>query len=183
MRFAAAPAIASTRLRVRDGRDDAAGKADDLEALAIRRSALRAASARSTNRLAGRSSPRFSRSVAPSYSVRNSPRFCRIGTTWSTKSVSPVGRTGGMMLKPSAAPSSNHSTRSRRRSARACRPPCGGRAPWRATDRAARRVRPRAARSDDQLQPALVELGIGRQRRRLVVERIAGQVDARRSIA
>ena len=34
-----------------------------------------------------------------------------------------------------------------------------------------------------QLQPALVELGIGRQRRRLVVERIAREVDARHSTA
>ena len=32
------------------------------------------------------------------------PRSCRMGTTWSTKMSRPEGSTGGMMLKPSAAP-------------------------------------------------------------------------------
>jgi len=43
-------------------------------------------------RLGGRLRPRFSRRVVPSYSVRNRPRRCSSGTTWSTKSSRPAGR-------------------------------------------------------------------------------------------
>ena len=40
----------------------------------------------------GQGRPRFSRSVRPSYSVRNRPRRCSSGMTSSTKSSSPPGR-------------------------------------------------------------------------------------------
>src|SRR5690606_28085447 len=42
--------------------------------------------------LGGRLRPRFSRSVRPSYSVRNRPRRCNSGMTRSTKSSPPPGR-------------------------------------------------------------------------------------------
>ena len=47
--------------------------------------------------------------MVPVYSVRNRPRACRIGTTWSANTSMPVGSAGGMTLNPSAAPFSNHS--------------------------------------------------------------------------
>ena len=37
----------------------------------------------------------------PSEDLRNSPRFCSTGTTWSTKSSNPWGYMAGMRLKPS----------------------------------------------------------------------------------
>ena len=58
-------------------------------------------------RLCGNGSPRFSRSVLPSYSVRNRPRRCSSGMSRSTMSSSPRGTVSGKMLKPSAAPPRN----------------------------------------------------------------------------
>jgi hypothetical protein len=46
-------------------------------------------------------------SVGPSYSRRNRPRRCNSGTIFSTKSSSPSGRNGNMMLKPSQPRSTN----------------------------------------------------------------------------
>ncbi|MNE35996.1 hypothetical protein D3C80_1297870 [compost metagenome] len=53
--------------------------------------------------------PRWSRNVEPSYSLRNRPRSCKSGTTSRLNSSNPPGKKGGMTLKPSAAPFSNHS--------------------------------------------------------------------------
>ena len=58
--------------------------------------------------LDGNGTPRFCRSIAPSYSVRNRPRRCNSGTTRSTNSLSAPGTCGGNRLKPSAAFSTNH---------------------------------------------------------------------------
>jgi len=58
-------------------------------------------SVHSKKRFFGRGRPRFSRSVFPSYSRRNSSRRCSSGTTRSTKSSSPPGRYGNIILKPS----------------------------------------------------------------------------------
>ncbi len=68
----------------------------------------------------GRGSARWPRSVRPVYSVRKMPRRWRIGTTPSTKVLSPSGSASGIRLKPSAAPPGGTSARCRRQSARAC---------------------------------------------------------------
>src|ERR1700722_4442598 len=47
--------------------------------------------------------PRCSRSVLPSYSVRNTPRSCSSGTTVSANSSSPPGVMCGTRMKPSLA--------------------------------------------------------------------------------
>ena len=58
--------------------------------------------------LPGRASPRWSRRVAPAYSVRNSPRRCSSGTTSFTKSCSPPGSVANCIMKPSVAPMVTH---------------------------------------------------------------------------
>src|SRR5262245_24111373 len=55
----------------------------------------------SKKRFFGRGRPRVSRNVLPSYSLRKRPRRCNSATTLSTKSFSPAGRYGNMILKPS----------------------------------------------------------------------------------
>ena len=59
---------------------------------------------------AGRARPRCERSVRPSYDVRNNPRRCSSGRTSAMNLSSISGRTGGIRLKPSAAPSSTHAS-------------------------------------------------------------------------
>src|SRR6476659_7664157 len=65
---------------------------------------------RSKKRFSGRGNPRFSRKVLPSYSRRNRPRRCSSGMTPRTKSSRPPGRYGNMMVKPSLARVSIHSS-------------------------------------------------------------------------
>src|SRR5256885_1644691 len=65
---------------------------------------------RSKKRFSGRGNPKFSRSVLPSYSRRNRPRRCSSGMTPRTKSSSPPGRYGNMMVKPSLALLSIHAS-------------------------------------------------------------------------
>ena len=88
-----------------------------------------------------------------------------------------------MMLKPSAAPCLEPQLDRVGDLLRACRPTV--RWPRAVGERQIELAKREAARRQvgDQLQPALVELGMGRQRRRPVVQRIARQVDARHNTA
>jgi hypothetical protein len=61
-------------------------------------------------RFSGRGSPRFSRSVSPSYSRRKMPRRYSSGTMRSTKSSRPPGTYGNMMLNPSQPSLISHSS-------------------------------------------------------------------------